>query len=296
MANVEDQDALSYLDQVKVQFVDQSDVYNRFLDIMKDFKSQASVSFPQSPFRCMHFDTDRIDRIDTPGVIDRVSNLFAGHPNLIQGFNTFLPPGYRIECGMGDDPNAIRVTTPQGSTNLSVSTGMRPPPDAGDVGPGPAGLYYDRMSQNTNGAWQPAAEHAPNGRQYSPDNRQGMPGSSQPVGGHPGSVPFDGPPDQLVANAAALAHQQEQQGVSQLQNAVTAATNGPGRVLQDTQMGGVGPPGGPMMNGQLLNQAGQAGLEKRGPVEFNHAISYVNKIKVRIEFQRACCSPAHPRL
>jgi len=33
-------DALSYLDQVKIQFGDQQDVYNRFLDIMKDFKSQ----------------------------------------------------------------------------------------------------------------------------------------------------------------------------------------------------------------------------------------------------------------
>jgi paired amphipathic helix protein Sin3a len=35
------QDALSYLDQVKVRFSDHPDVYNRFLDIMKDFKSQA---------------------------------------------------------------------------------------------------------------------------------------------------------------------------------------------------------------------------------------------------------------
>lgn len=34
-------DALSYLDQVKVQFVEHPDVYNRFLDIMKDFKSGA---------------------------------------------------------------------------------------------------------------------------------------------------------------------------------------------------------------------------------------------------------------
>lgn len=34
-------DALTYLDQVKVRFSDQPDVYNRFLDIMKDFKSQA---------------------------------------------------------------------------------------------------------------------------------------------------------------------------------------------------------------------------------------------------------------
>lgn len=36
-------DALSYLDQVKIQFYDQPDVYNRFLDIMKDFKSQRFV-------------------------------------------------------------------------------------------------------------------------------------------------------------------------------------------------------------------------------------------------------------
>lgn len=36
-------DALSYLDQVKFQFQDQPDVYNKFLDIMKDFKSQAYV-------------------------------------------------------------------------------------------------------------------------------------------------------------------------------------------------------------------------------------------------------------
>jgi paired amphipathic helix protein Sin3a len=34
------QDALSYLDQVKVQFAGEPNVYNQFLDIMKDFKSQ----------------------------------------------------------------------------------------------------------------------------------------------------------------------------------------------------------------------------------------------------------------
>ena len=35
--------------------------------------------------------------IDTPGVIKRVSELFKGHDNLILGFNTFLPPGFKIE-------------------------------------------------------------------------------------------------------------------------------------------------------------------------------------------------------
>jgi len=35
--------------------------------------------------------------IDTPGVIARVSDLFKGHNSLILGFNTFLPPDYKIE-------------------------------------------------------------------------------------------------------------------------------------------------------------------------------------------------------
>jgi histone deacetylase complex regulatory component SIN3 len=38
-------DALSYLDAVKVQFHEKPDVYNHFLDIMKDFKSQLYVNF-----------------------------------------------------------------------------------------------------------------------------------------------------------------------------------------------------------------------------------------------------------
>lgn len=33
-------DALSYLDAVKIQFAERPEVYNQFLDIMKDFKSQ----------------------------------------------------------------------------------------------------------------------------------------------------------------------------------------------------------------------------------------------------------------
>lgn len=32
-------DALTYLDLVKVQFESLPDVYNRFLDVMKDFKT-----------------------------------------------------------------------------------------------------------------------------------------------------------------------------------------------------------------------------------------------------------------
>lgn len=96
-------DALSYLDQVKVRFQDQNEVYNQFLDVMKLFKTQS---------------------IDTPGVIERVSTLFRGYPSLIQGFNTFLPPGFRIECSLirRPDPSTevadlVTVFSPGGATN-----------------------------------------------------------------------------------------------------------------------------------------------------------------------------------
>ncbi|KAI7907495.1 uncharacterized protein BX663DRAFT_424720 [Cokeromyces recurvatus] len=92
-------DALTYLDQVKMKFSEKPEVYNRFLDIMKEFKSQA---------------------IDTPGVIERVSTLFKGHPSLISGFNTFLPPGYRIECSTDAySRDIIKVTTPSGVSSTT---------------------------------------------------------------------------------------------------------------------------------------------------------------------------------
>jgi paired amphipathic helix protein Sin3a len=126
-------DALSYLDQVKVQFADHPDVYNRFLDIMKDFKSGA---------------------IDTPGVIERVSTLFAGNPNLIQGFNTFLPPGYKIECGTNGDPNAIRVTTPMG-TMVSTMPQPRPlsPPRNNAVNGNAPPCAYDPRTFDVGASW-----------------------------------------------------------------------------------------------------------------------------------------------
>uniref|UniRef100_A0A8B9H8S1 Paired amphipathic helix protein Sin3b n=1 Tax=Astyanax mexicanus TaxID=7994 RepID=A0A8B9H8S1_ASTMX len=92
------EDALSYLDQVKIRFVNEPGIYNKFLDIMKEFKSQS---------------------IDTPGVINRVSQLFHGHPDLVLGFNAFLPPGYRIEIpknGMVSSAQSEPVASPQSAS------------------------------------------------------------------------------------------------------------------------------------------------------------------------------------
>ncbi|XP_063699111.1 paired amphipathic helix protein Sin3a isoform X2 [Culicoides brevitarsis] len=100
------EDALSYLDEVKFKFGNQPQVYNDFLDIMKEFKSQS---------------------IDTPGVIQRVSNLFKGHPQLIVGFNTFLPPGYKIEVQATDNEYQVSVSMPSPSGGNSIAPQPSPP-------------------------------------------------------------------------------------------------------------------------------------------------------------------------
>ena len=58
--------------------------------------------------------------IDTPGVISRVSALFKGHIELIVGFNTFLPPGYKIEVSL-TDINTVNVCAPTGTTTHLIS-------------------------------------------------------------------------------------------------------------------------------------------------------------------------------
>ncbi|KAH9894608.1 hypothetical protein F4778DRAFT_747639 [Xylariomycetidae sp. FL2044] len=230
-------DALSYLDQVKVQFADQPDVYNKFLDIMKDFKSQT---------------------IDTPGVINRVSELFAGHPNLIQGFNTFLPPGYRIECGLGSDPNTIRVTTPMGTTVQSIAGRA----NQGEGAHGQSGSNAPFLNHRSNN-WQ---------QQSQPHHSIESPEAAFNVAVNLGQgAAFEGP-----ATGAQQQQQQQQQqrGTSQIQNATTTPNAPTTRnALTPTPV----PGGGSNVSSQ------QASMEKRGPVEFNHAISYVNKIKNRYQ-------------
>jgi paired amphipathic helix protein Sin3a len=101
------EDALLYLDQVKMEFSDRPHIYNEFLDIMKTFKTQ---------------------QIDTPGVIRRVSNLFQGNKALVLGFNTFLPEGYKIELPQDGDGQPVAVYRAPGQTGVTHILGPNAPP------------------------------------------------------------------------------------------------------------------------------------------------------------------------
>lgn len=255
-------DALSYLDQVKVQFADKADVYNKFLDIMKDFKSSA---------------------IDTPGVIDRVSNLFAGNPNLIQGFNTFLPPGYKIECGTSDNPNAIRVTTPMGTTTSQLPSrplsNPRPVALSANTMLGERRGFYEGEARNTSAPWQSQTAGVGSESGYGADRRNGPTGYGAAASLVQGlSAPLSPESQRNQLNMAIM--QQEQRGVTQLQDAASVVSAGQGGLLLENILSYQGS----IVNNDkgALSQGMQgAAIEKRGPVEFNHAISYVNKIKAK---------------
>lgn len=204
--------------------------------------------------------------IDTPGVIDRVSNLFKGHPALIQGFNTFLPPGYRIECYTNDrdGKDMITVTTPSGTISQT------------------AGSF-------TASALNSAAHEAKSSadRKKSPPNRAApataTPGAStsahQPGHSHLSQAPHSSQTSQNRAPATNLP-----------QSAPTAATPAARAQPQTAQPAARIPlpsqqplaASGPSTPSavQVLANAGNAGGLKGG-VEFNHAITFVNTIKQR---------------
>uniref|UniRef100_H2YZP3 Histone deacetylase interacting domain-containing protein n=1 Tax=Ciona savignyi TaxID=51511 RepID=H2YZP3_CIOSA len=201
------EDALSYLDQVKFQFGNQPQVYTDFLDIMKEFKSQS---------------------IDTPGVIARVSHLFNGHPDLIVGFNTFLPPGYKIEVSANDQ---VSVTGP----NMIPQT-IHP---LGVLEPG----------QSTTTIQQGLQPHKP--QVHTPHGKIATILPQLPT--HRSS-PGPNHPQLPVAQQSPF---QPRATIPPSSTASAVSTNQPQ---------------------QTTNAAGQ-------PVEFNHAINYVNKIKNRFQGQ-----------
>lgn len=103
-------DALGYLERVKIVFRDQPEVYSQFLEIMKNFKSQA---------------------LNTEGVIERVRSLFKGHSDLILGFNQFLPPGYEIELNTDTlQPQMVvhHPPTPPQPQSMFLATAPAPQP------------------------------------------------------------------------------------------------------------------------------------------------------------------------
>lgn len=242
------EDALAYLEQVKTQFSAHPNVYNQFLDIMKEFKAQT---------------------IDTAEVIRRVSTLFEGRRELILGFNTFLPPGYKIElrgdpttgCVTGfSSPGGVfcplREETPQQQNELQPAPPPPPPPLPMDV---TTQHGVPHPSQRT-----PARQPRPlqgQSRMQRPDSVYDRVGFMDPM--HetdeklpPGNIGPSHSPQHPLGVAMDVRSKMGPRGAGTNDNAAAALA------------GGLGSPG-----------ASTAAAGK--PKEFDHAVTYVNKIKSR---------------
>lgn len=220
------EDALSYLDQVKFKFSNQPQVYNDFLDIMKEFKSQS---------------------IDTPGVITRVSNLFKGHPELIVGFNTFLPPGYKIEIKNNETGFHVSVSIPQSPAITSSQTIIHP------------------TTQHIMSSTTPIVTTTPVTLTTTP------PVVIKPVGHLPVS--------QVNTTSVVMNHHTTNNSVSPTAPSSNFhTTQVPLSVASLSQVASNIPQVSIPTTQESTNSQNQ-------PVEFNHAINYVNKIKNRFQGQ-----------
>ncbi|CAG7726194.1 unnamed protein product [Allacma fusca] len=207
------EDALNYLDQVKYKFGNQPQVYNDFLDIMKEFKSQS---------------------IDTPGVIQRVSQLFRGHPELIVGFNTFLPPGYKIEVQTNNQVSFSMIGHGGYVVQTTVSTGAVP--NSPVLHPGPTSTSIIQHS----------------------------------ISGHP------------IRSAVAVTPQSGTTGINNGRTSPIPPAPNLGATTNSFETSST-----PAFTHSFTSPFVQSAFPslQSQPVEFNHAINYVNKIKSRFQGQ-----------
>ncbi len=287
------EDALLYLDQVKIEFGDQPEIYNEFLDIMKNFKEQ---------------------NIDTPGVINRVSSLFRGYNKLVLGFNTFLPEGYKIELRDIEEMNRaheaheakvheaklaaaaaeiIEASRMSNTSGTPLSIGMGPQRGLGNV-------ITSQLDQPPTSMYGIMGSGVPRGV----GARMGLPSHLSGLGGTIKSPLDSGVGLNLLPSISICPPQYSTQGAP-LSHAAAQKTGGP---LQQHMMtmgsgmvgGGVHPTSGKVSGGVGEQPAEYdrpmtgygAGLRTTGavpgvvsggeqPAEFDHAISYVTTIKKR---------------
>ena len=84
-------EAIYLTDLVKIRSRLYPEKHTQFLDILKSAENQL---------------------LDLSGIIDWIIALFACDPALIEAFKTFLPPDYRLECGLVDKSYGVRVSGP----------------------------------------------------------------------------------------------------------------------------------------------------------------------------------------
>ncbi|ORX55361.1 hypothetical protein BCR36DRAFT_581393 [Piromyces finnis] len=231
-------DALVYLDQVKEQFNNSPQVYNQFLDIMKEFKSE---------------------NLSTPGVIERVSTLFKDHPNLIIGFNTFLPPGYRIEPP-ANGQETVKVITPNNQMNMQpnhMMMNMNPQQSMQNNNQQPQNQiqFYnnnnnDNNQQNFNSNDQNMKMMPSTGNSFNNSNNMNLNKQKSPLNSQRRSLPNIMPMNNNMQQP--MPYNNNMMNNSNINN-----------------------------NNNNNNRDMPYSNRKRAPVEFNHAINFVNKIKTR---------------
>lgn len=166
---------------------------------------------------------------------------------MISGFNTFLPPGYRIECSTDAySRDVIKVTTPTGTTSTTSGEPL-------NLHSENSALYYSNQQQQRS----PAPTQA-----YSSNGYRNASGSLPPIATYHPSQPLHKSQRSSVPPSGAIPSSQ------------------PSHIHRPSS-----PPPPPPLPSASSSSATPTQTDEHGtrraPVEFNHAINYVNKIKNR---------------
>jgi len=196
-----------------------------------------------------------------------VSMLFHGHSELIGGFNTFLPPGYRIEILSDPRQDVITVTTPMGVlTQMSDGSIGRLPTNPPSLQPQPVAIPSPAPPSNL----QSLSVNASNLRPITPQ-------SVTPV-----RIP---PPQQLPLPS--FRDMTPPPNVMAAPPYSPSGLRAPAQTPNDAAVSILGNMSGRAGKDHLQSSSSNFLFVGSPGQEFNHAIQYLKKIKLRYSDDQA---------
>lgn len=97
--SVQHADAVLYIKLVQSRTTHDPELFNQFLDVLRQFREEGMSNMRQ--------------------IAERVVTILQGYPDLVIGFNTFLPEGYGIALNMANPSQPYVIIEPPPASNYS---------------------------------------------------------------------------------------------------------------------------------------------------------------------------------
>jgi histone deacetylase complex regulatory component SIN3 len=97
-------DAVTYIKNVQERTANEPELFNQFLDVLRVFREEGANA-------------------NMRDIAERIVTILQTYPELVIGFNTFLPDGYEIQMNVNNPQQPYMIIEPAGDQKSAENVG-----------------------------------------------------------------------------------------------------------------------------------------------------------------------------